>query len=100
MAIDALMSSLSDLQDLQNRFQGANDVMLGMSTVGTKLMDAINADNEAIMLLDPLKDADPSIANSELTQAVTKARKLINNALRIKGLIEKKLKKLEKNKDK
>ncbi len=99
MALDDLKSSLSDLQNIQSMFQGENDVMLGMSTIGTELSDAINADNEAIMLLEPFKDVDPSITNGELTQGLTKARKLINQALRIKGLVEGKLKKLE-NKDK
>ena len=96
MAIDDLKSSLSDLQDLQNRFQGENDVMLGMSTVGTELMDAINADNEAIMALDPLKNTDPDLTNGEFTKGLSKAKKLIGEALRIKGLVEGKLKKLEK----
>ncbi len=96
MAIDDLKSSLSDLKDLQNRFQGDNDVMLGMSTIGTELTDAINADNDAIMALDPLKNTDPDLTNGEFTSGLTKAKKLISEALRIKGLVEGKLKKLEK----
>ncbi len=95
MALDDLKSSLSDLQDLQNRFQGDNDVMLGMSTVSSELTDAINADNDAIMELDPLKNTDPDLTNGEFTKGLTKAKKLISEALRIKGLVEGKLKKLE-----
>ena len=96
MAIDDLKASLADLQNLQNTFQGDNDIMLGMSTVGAELMDAINADNDAIMALEPLKDSDPNdLTNGELTTGLTKAKKLISEALRKKELIEGKLKKIE-----
>lgn len=98
MAIDDIKSSLTNLQDLQNKFQGDNDVMLGMSTIGTELTDAINAENEAIMTLEPLKNTDPDLTNGEFTTGLTKAKRLISRALRIKELISKKLIKLDANK--
>ena len=92
MALDALMSSLSDLQELKNNLQGS-DIMLGMASAESKADDAISKDSEAQMLLDPFKDKDPSLTDEEFTQAVTKAKKLISEALRLKERIEKKLKK-------
>lgn len=98
MALDDIKSSLTDLQNLQSQFQGDNDIMLGMSTLGMELTDAINAENEAIMTLEPLKDTDPNLANSEFTTGLTKAKRLISQALRIKELVSKKLIKLDAKK--
>lgn len=95
MALDALMSSLSDLENLQSMLGDDASIMVAMSTVGSKISEIINSDNEVIMLLEPYKDSTPSISDSEFTQAVSRAKRLLDQALRVKAQIEKKLKKLE-----
>ena len=95
-AITKLNDATSDLNKLQKRFEN-NDIMIGMSSVLTKLGDAINNDNEAIMVLEPFQNTTPDLTNGEFTKGLVKAKKLINEALRIKELIEAKFKKLEKN---
>ena len=94
-AINNLEGSVNELMTLQTRFAD-NNIMIGMSTIQDTLSEAINNDNEAIMLLEPFKNTDPSLTNGEFTTAITKAKKLISEAMRAKELIKEKLKKLEK----
>ncbi len=94
-AINNLEGSVNELMTLQTNLADSN-IMIGMSTIQDTLSDVINNDNEAIMLLEPFKNTDPSITNGEFTVAITKAKKLINEAMRAKELIQIKLKKLEK----
>ena len=96
MAIDDLKSSLSDLQDLSSMLANS-DLMLGMDSIQSKVDEAISADNEAIMLLEPLKDTDPSITNGEFTTPITRVNMILSEIIRIKERIEAKINKSEKN---
>ena len=95
MAIDSLMSSVQNVEELNNRFQD-NNIMIGMSTILSTLSDIKNNDNEAIMLLEPLKDTTPSFTDSEFTATITRVRRLISQAVRNKNAIKRKLNRLEK----
>ncbi len=93
--IENLNGSVNELMSLQTKFAD-NNIMIGMSTIQDTLNEVINNDNEAIMILEPFKNTDPSITNGEFTTAITKAKKLITEAMRAKELIKTKLGKLEK----
>lgn len=93
-AINNLEGSVNELMTLQTKFADSN-IMIGMGTIQDTLNDVVNNDNEAIMTLEPFKDTTPSETNGEFTIAVTKAKKLITEAMRAKELIKAKLKKLE-----
>ncbi len=93
-AINNLEGSVNELMTLQNRFTDSS-IMIGMSTIQDTLSEIINNDNEAIMILEPFKNTDPSLTDGEFTQAITKAKKLISEAMRAKEQIKDKLKKLE-----
>lgn len=93
-AIDGLKNSIKELMTLQTQVD--TTIMIGMSNIQNTLNDAINNDTEAIMLLEPFKNTDPSLTDKEFTTAITKAKKLINEAMRAKELIKGKLTKLEK----
>lgn len=95
MALDELMSSVSDLQDLSNRLSDST-AMIGMGTIQSAVDDVISSDNEVIMTLEPFKNTDPSVTNGELTTALTKANMILNEAIMIKERIEAKIKKSEK----
>ncbi len=95
MAIDDLTSAVEDLQELKNRLENSN-VMIGMSSIQSKLTDAINIDTEAIDLLEQVRNTEPSASNGEFTSIITRVRRLITEAIRYKERIESKLNRAEK----
>ena len=96
-AIEDLMSSLSELESLQSMLQESN-IMVGMISIQAKLAECIRKDNEAIMLLDEIKDITPSstlLADAEFTTRATAARELIIEAIDCKKIIQGKLARIE-----
>ena len=95
-ALDNLTGSLSDTQELRDRFED-NNIMVGMSTIQAKLTCITSNDNEAIMLLEPLSDITPSLTDGEFTTALTSARRFISEAIKCKKMIQAKLQRIERN---
>ncbi|GEM_PF-6000641 len=96
-AIESLMSSLVELENLHSMLENSN-IMVGMTLIQTKLQECIEKDNEAIMLLEEIKDITPSSAlltDTEFTTRATSARTLILEAIDCKKLIQGKLQRVE-----
>jgi hypothetical protein len=96
-AVEHLMSSLVELENLRSMLQESN-VMVGMTLIQSKLGECIEKDNEAIMLLEEVKDRTPSVellADGEFTTTITTAERLISEAIRCKKMVLGKLRRIE-----
>ena len=96
-AIEYLMSSLTELENLRSMLEESN-LMVGMTLIQMKLQECIEKDSEAIMLLEEIKDRTPGVellADGIFTTAVTTANRLISEAIRCKKMVQGKLQRVE-----
>ncbi len=96
-AIESLMSSLVELENLRSMLQESN-IMVGMTLIQSKLGECIEKDSEAIMLLEEVKDRTPGVellADGEFTTHITTAQRLISEAIRCKKMVQGKLQRVE-----
>ena len=96
-AIEYLMSSLTELENLRSMLEESN-LMVGMTLIQEKLQECIEKDSEAIMLLEEIKDRTPGVellADGAFTTAVTTANRLISEAIRCKKMVIGKLQRVE-----